>query len=464
MKSPQTVSLLRSVRFRIAAWNMLFMVVAAVIAVAGLRQAIHWTLLHEVDQVLQEDGKEVALVVGELGGQGIEAIAGELRRKAAGHEQHQWFVQLLDADGQIVWSSGDPGALGDDELGEPDGVLHNSGDFRLLLESTSKNPVGITRVRLGSSLRLMHGDMSRIDRLLLTVVLLVLVSAPFCGFWLAGLATGRLERMTTSAAGLRPTQLNERLPTHGIGDEFDLLSETINHLLDRIADFIQEKRDFLAHAAHELRTPIAAIRASVEVSLSSDRDKKDYRELLEQILDETEEMEVLVNQVLLLSEADSMVDHSPTEEVVFSEIVRKSVEMFMGVAEEREVELHAEIVDNVLLRGVKRYLGQLVNNLIDNAIKYSQKGDRVDVVLEDSPTQTCLIVRDTGIGIAKENLTRIFDRFYREDLARQRDAIRGTGLGLSICKSIVDAHGGEISCVSEAGNGSEFTVTFPKQI
>lgn len=441
---------------------MLFMAVAAIVAVVSLRQAIHWTLLHEVDQVLQEDGKEVALVVGELADLGIEAIADELRRKAAGHEQHQWFVQLLNVDGHIVWSSSNPETLGENGLSVPDGVLHNRGEFRLLLESTPDNPAGIVRVRLGSSLRLMRGDMARIDRLLLTVVLLILIFAPFCGYWLAGLATHRLENITTSAAGLRPSQLSERLPTYGVGDEFDLLSDTINHLLDRIADFIQEKRDFLAHAAHELRTPIAAIRASVEVSLSSDREKQDYRELLEQILDETEEMEVLVNQVLLLSEADSMVDHAPTEEVTLSDIVRKSVEMFMGVAEERGIALHTDVNGNITMRGVKRYLGQLANNLIDNAIKYTQPGGRVDVTLEEDPEQIRLVVRDTGVGIAKENLSRIFDRFYREDLARQRDAVRGTGLGLSICKSIVDAHGGEISCASELESGSTFLVTFSK--
>ena len=160
-------------------------------------------------------------------------------------------------------------------------------------------------IRVGTSLSLIDDDLNRIDRLVLISAAVVFVAAPLLGYWLAGRMTGYLAEVIHTAARLHPDQLQERLPLRGTDDELDQLAKTINLLLDRIARHLQERRDFLANAAHELRTPLAAIRSSAEVALGGDRSAEEYEELLGEIIEEGIALEALVNQLLLLSETEA---------------------------------------------------------------------------------------------------------------------------------------------------------------
>jgi signal transduction histidine kinase len=293
--------------------------------------------------------------------------------------------------------------------------------------------------------------------------------------------------MISSAARLRPARLSERLPRRGTGDELDQLAHTFNALLDRIGAYWQAKQDFLADAAHELRTPLAAIRSSAEVALGHERTPEEYRELLADVLAESESLEVLVNQLLLLSAADADRLEVESQLVALDDLVRRAADMFQGVAESQGVRLDVSAPQEVLVRGNRHHLRQVVNNLIDNALKYTiakqgRRGDageampgnptdrregalpRVSVTLErrEDPRQAVLTVADEGIGIAPDHLPRIFDRFFRADPARMREGgLGGTGLGLSICHAVVTAHRGQISADSRVGQGSTFIVALP---
>jgi signal transduction histidine kinase len=284
--------------------------------------------------------------------------------------------------------------------------------------------------------------------------------------------------MIRTTARLHPGEVGERLPIRGTGDELDSLAHTINGLLDRIASYLQQKHDFLANAAHDLRTPLAAIRSSVEVALTSARTDEDYRELLGVVIEQCSALQTLVNQLLLLSESDAdrlQIDETP---VALDEVVSRVVEMFEGVAEDKGVELRVSELPPVAVPGNRHHLRQVISNLLDNAIKFTaaradgegcSPGDKshrgcVEVGLEDDQNERVvrLKIRDNGIGIGPADLPYIFDRFYRADKARARDGVAGgTGLGLSICKAIVDAHGGQISVESHPGKGATFTVTLP---
>lgn len=460
MRVKRPISFFRSVRFRIAALTTLAVAVVATVALLGLRQALHWTLLHEVDRVLQEDVAEVTLVISELSPSGLDAIADELTRKAAGHRQHRWFARLLDADGGEVWRSHDAEETAPTPQ-KTDARPRTVGDIRTLRAAAPPNPLGVASVQVGSSMSLFNEDLELIDHLVAAAVLMILIVSPLCGYWLAGIATRDLEAMTAMASSLRPTQLEERLPYRGIDDEFDRLAGAFNHLLGRISTFVDERRSFLADAAHELRTPIAAIRSSIEVALDGERTREDYRELLGQVLDESESLEVLVNQLLLLSEATASVDRGQPERTPLSAVTAKAAEMFAGVAESRDIRLESSIAPGIVVNGVRRHLSQVVNNLLDNAIKYTPEGGRVTLSLNAIDGAARLKVADNGVGISAEDLPHVFERFFRADRARQRDDAHGTGLGLSICQSIVEAHGGEVACRSRPGEGTEFIVLLP---
>jgi signal transduction histidine kinase len=306
--------------------------------------------------------------------------------------------------------------------------------------------------------------MARIDGTVVVAAGFVLLIAPATGYWLASRAVGPLGKITQTAARLRPSRLQERLPVRGTGDELDQLAVTVNGFLDRIAVYLQQKRDFLAHAAHELRSPLAAIRSSVEVALNGDRSKEEYENLLIDIIDEGAALETLVNQLLLISETEAEHLKSEYSAVKLDTIVAQTVNMFQGVAESREItlELHSSGPMHVL--GNRNLLRQLANNLVDNAIKYTPAGGRVTVELnhEERSNTAVLTVSDTGIGIAPEDVPRVFDRFFRADRSRTKftDAV-GTGLGLSICQAVIVAHGGEITCQSEPAVGTRLVVRLP---
>ena len=454
----------RTLRFRLAAWNAAVVVITAIVTLVGLRQGVRWALVHELDQVLIDDARQVALSLASTSHFERPILRAELTRKAEGHEHRDWYVKLLDRDKKVVWASAGarpdiPALVLDTDLSPV-----SFGGYRIVNHQVPPSMDGVEFIRVGAALSRIQADMARIDRWVLLAAGAVLLAAPLCGYWLAARAAQTVGEIITTASRLRPAHLEERLSIRGSGDELDQLAQTINSLLDRIAAYLNTKRDFLANAAHELRTPLAAIRSSVEVALSGDRSREEYEELLVDVIEECGSLETLVNQLLLLSETEAELPASKFEQVDLSDLAAKSVDMFDGVADVRGVGLRAGRLTPAHVHGNPTHLRQVLNNLIDNAVKYTQPGGsvRVDVAVDDAAKQVRLTVIDTGQGISADEQRHIFERFYRADSSRSRTpGVGGTGLGLSICQSVIHNHGGEINFHSEPDKGTTFTVTLP---
>ncbi|RPH84374.1 MAG: HAMP domain-containing protein, partial [Planctomycetaceae bacterium] len=293
---------MRSLRFRLMLVNACVVLLASMATLFTLRAGMQFALLHELDQILSEDLSEVELALAA----GDDARSSELReqleRKARGHIQHRWFVQLLpvagisggetsgpDAAGPLLlasvqadgnrWQSVNTPAF----LRDHPGPLHSPTTlegYRIHTRTIGKGQGVLTQLRIGASLDLIRRDLALIDRITGVVMVLGLIIAPLGGYALAGVATRPLEQIIRTADRLRPEQLNERLPLRGRGDELDQLSLAFNLLLDLIASFLERNGDFLANAAHELRTPLAALRSTAEVALRSERSVTEYQELL----------------------------------------------------------------------------------------------------------------------------------------------------------------------------------------
>lgn len=455
----------RTLRFRLAAWNAAVVILTALVTLFGLRQGVHYTLVHELDQLLLEDIREIGFSIGELHyPTADDDLEKDLERKARGHAQHGWFVQLLDPDGKELWASFSAPPARPLMPQVPDGTPVSVDSVRLVQRRVSRDKSSPIIVRVGATLSMLQQDMSHIDRLAANAAIAALLIAPACGYWLAGRATRPLADIINTTDRLRPEQLNERLPLRGTGDELDHLSRTFNGLLDRIAIYLQQKRDFLANAAHELRTPLAAIRSSVEVALNSDRTRDEYEELLANIIEEGASLELLVNQLLLLAETEADRLKTRGQPVRMDEVIQKAVAMFHGAAEVRDLELYCEPLPAVTVEGNRDHFRQVLNNLLDNAIKFTPPQGRITVSLaaEAESREAVLRVADTGIGIPEADMAHLFDRFYRADKSRRRDIEqRGTGLGLSICQAVATAHGGRIHVESELGRGTTFVVRLP---
>lgn len=455
---------LASLRARLTLWNAAVVVFVVVIALWAVREGLRWTLVAETEELLLQDAAEIALAV-ESCYPDLERLHGDLDRKAIGHSPRRMFVELLDAEGHSLWSSiHTPELLDLPPPRQAAGPLLAADPFRVAQRYVDLGQRGGCWVRVGMSLEFVQADVAKLTRLSLIVGGLVLALAPLGGYLLSGRATKPLSDLIRTAARLRPSNLTERLPLRGSGDELDRLSATINGLLDRIALYLERHREFLANAAHELRSPLAAVHSSVEVALNTPRSTEEYQELLESIIDECGQLSTLVNQLLLLAENDAgflEVQHRPVE---LGSILERAVDMFKGAAEERQVELTLHFDSRAIVSGDGPKLRQVIHNLIDNSLKFTPPGGRVQVALErDEAAGVALLrVADSGIGIAEHELPRIFERFYRVDKSRDRDDRRaGNGLGLSICAAIVEAHGGRIEATSRIGQGTTFLVRLP---
>jgi signal transduction histidine kinase len=326
-------------------------------------------------------------------------------------------------------------------------------------------------VRVGVRRDRIDEDIWRLTEWMLTAFAIILVAAPLSGYWLAGRATRPLATILSTTGRLHPDNLSERLPLRGSGDELDQLSLTLNGMLDRLAVHLEQQRAFVANAAHELRSPLTAMRTSLEVALERERSPEEYRELFADIIEECTSLAILINQLLLLAEGDAGLLHADGE-VRLDELVQRAADMFQGLAEQRGVSLHVQLpqaggtgVSPVVLRGNRVHLREVIHNLIDNALKYTPEGGDVSVEVNAPPgsPRVQMLVRDTGAGIPPEDLPNVFERFYRVDKSRQRDqpASGGSGLGLSICQAIVQAYGGDISLASTLGKGTTVTVSLP---
>jgi heavy metal sensor kinase len=492
--------IVRSLRFRLMLWNAGAVALTGVAILLAVREGVRLTLLRELDEVLNEDLREIELFLQDPQYDWI-ALTEELDRKALGHDFHRWFVQFYDAQGQPAWASlhtpplpplaqaeqaqqtftvDDPQPANRGAPGRPAALPAGKGAaaerFRLSYRALPRPVKEAAAVCVGCSQRYLARDMATIDRQVLVVGLAVLTISPLVGHLLTNRTIQPLAQMIRTTARLRPGELGQRVPVRGTGDELDSLARTINGLLDRIADYLQQEHDFLANAAHDLRTPLAAIRSNVEVALSGDRSEHEYRELLDLVIEQCSSLQTLLNQLLLLAETDANRLQTDPEPVPLEQVVARVAEMFEGVAEELGVELVvADALPPAPIAGRRHHLRQVVSNLVDNALKFTaarapatsgdeQPPPRVTIVLErdDQAARVRLRVSDNGTGIAPADVPHVFERFYRADKSRSRDGIAGgTGLGLSICKAIVDAHGGSIHVKSKPGDGAVFTVVLP---
>ncbi|HUY34514.1 MAG TPA: ATP-binding protein [Pirellulales bacterium] len=477
MRFERLSGVFRSLRFRLTAWNTAVVLLTVGAALVGIREGLRHTLLLETDQLLADDAEEIAQSIVESY-PNLEGVFHSIDRKADAHVHQKLFVQLIGPDGAVVRSTSSTPVERQaiSHAVPPDKPLQRDkpsvgGPYRRFEHVLDVPGLPAYTVRVGVSLENVEDDLATLTRLIMIAGAAVLLLAPLGGYWLAGRATHPLARIIRAAARLRPSHMEERLPIRRTGDQLDQLSHTINQFLDQIADYLARNREFVANAAHELRSPLAAIQSSVEVALNADRSTDEYKNLLYEIVDECSRLGVLVNQLLLLAESDAGGLRVQRDVVWLDRLVATSLDMFRGAAEERGIELSSCFSGSAAVLGEAGRLRQVINNLIDNSLKFTPSGGRVLVELgsDVGPAapghpvdQVILRVTDSGGGISADDLPHIFERFYRGDKSRHRDDPNcGNGLGLSICQSIVEAHGGAIEVESVVSRGTRFTAYLP---
>jgi two-component system, OmpR family, heavy metal sensor histidine kinase CusS len=321
-------------------------------------------------------------------------------------------------------------------------------------------PTGSVLIQAAVTLAPNVRAMRELVAVFLTIGPVALLSTLAGGFWLARKALSPVDRMAATAAEITATQLDRRLAEPEAKDELGYLAQTFNAMIARLQRSFEEVRRFTADAAHELRTPLAAMRTEAEVALRSLRSPERDARVLENLLEEIERLTRLVSHLLFLCREETGVGVGNLHPVRLDEIVGDVCEHMKVAAREKGLDLSVERADICLVNGEADRLRQLFFNLLDNAIKYTQTGGKVTVETQTLSDQTLVTVADTGIGIAPEHLPHVFDRFYRVDSSRSSET-EGTGLGLAICRSIAESHAGRLEITSTLGIGTCVTLIIP---
>ena len=296
----------------------------------------------------------------------------------------------------------------------------------------------------------------------LSLLLLIPLSSIF-GWVVAGRALQPLNSVARAAQNITGSNLNSQIPLRGAGDELDHLIDSFNRMTGRLAQSFEQIRRFSTDVSHELRTPLTTIRGQLEVALFTAETAEQYREAMVTALEAVEQLSSIVRALLLLSQAESgqlVLQKAPLD---LSDVVLDVVDQFQIPAQEKYIALSAEITAGSHISADRTQIERLLSNLLTNALKYTppQGSVRVRVGPAESAGLVQLQVEDTGVGIPAENLPHIFDRFYRVRNP-ETNRIEGLGLGLSFVSWIVEAHGGRIDVASAVGEGTRFTILFPR--
>ena len=315
-------------------------------------------------------------------------------------------------------------------------------------------------VQVGTSMESIEQTLQRFLILLLVAMPLALAVALAGGWFLAGRALRPVDAITLAAQRIAAGDLSQRLTKSAASDEIGRLAATFNNMIGRLDSSFRQIRQFTSDASHELRTPLTVMKGETELVLRRPRPIEDYQSVLESNLEEIDRMSHIVDELLFLSRADIGEVKTESMPVALQTLVEDIHRQATLLGQERNVEVVLGTVMPSVVQGDELRLHELLLNLVENAVKYSHPGGKVELALVADSRHARLSVADQGIGIASTDHSRIFDRFFRTDVARSHTK-KGTGLGLAICAWIVEAHGGRIDVKSELGHGSIFTVTLP---
>jgi len=461
-----------SIGLRLALWYVLIFALAQAVFGIGMYAVLRHHLRTIVNDSLRQEMRDLQNVLQE---QKPSLSAGRLSEEvteAYAQDHAGQYLQIFTAQGETIYVSPfltkhplpaiSPSSTPQTYF--EDLVMENK-RFRFLDFSFNAHDRTFL-VQLGTPTGEIYETLGTFRHYLLLLAPLVLLLAAFGGNWLSHRALAPVDALTRTARTITVANLSRRLDSPDTGDELQRLSETLNEMLARIESSVQRITEFTADASHELRTPVALIRAEAEIALGRDRSHEEYRSSLQHVLHEAERMTQMLEQLLALVRADSGGETLSMADFDIGDLVREAAEAWRKVAAPQSHQFTVSIPEQrIPVTADRQALRRVLDILLDNAVKYSAARGGIALTVELQPNaarpdRVTLRVRDHGLGIPLEEQSKIFERFYRVDKARSRQ-MGGAGLGLAIAQWIVHQHHGAINVSSKPGEGAEFTVDLP---
>ena len=458
-----------SIRTRLILWNTSALLTILLLVSALSYSVLAWSLRRDVDASLSSMAKVVRdASARHPADDGREATL----RTIFGVGLHDTFFQLFDRDGRPIAASprlapdSPPMSAAARERGARGRrtfetiELPRAQRVRLLTVPLRRDDEVRELLQIGTSTQRTDRALTRYAETLLVLVPLGVALAAIGGAAIARVALRPVDEMARAARRITAEDLGRRLEPRGAGDELDRLADTLNGMLERLEGGFALMRRFTADAAHELRTPLTALRGTIEVALRTERAATEYRRVLASSLEEVEHLIRLAEDLLLLSRSSA----GPAlrrEPVDLEAVVMEALDVGVRLSRGTGVSVRLGELAPLVTRGDVVALSRALMNLVENAVKYTPRGGRVELSLTASHGDVVLAVQDTGAGIDPADAERVFEPFVRLDASRAQDT-GGAGLGLAIARSIVAGHGGTLILESRPGAGCRFTIRLPR--
>jgi heavy metal sensor kinase len=337
------------------------------------------------------------------------------------------------------------------------GVAADGRPFRFISASSVGRADTVT-IGVARPESLILDSLHRLRLILALAVPVALLLAVVGGFLLAGRALSPIQTMAEKARLITADNLADRLPIENPNDELGQLADVFNDMLSRLQDAFERLRRFTADASHELRTPLTVIRSVGEVGLRTDQHEASYRETIGSMLEETDSLARLTDDLLALTRLDAGPSSRARQSMEISGLVAEVADCLRVLAEEKGQEMRLDLEWGITVTIDRVMIRQALINILDNAVKYSPPGGTISVSVGKTETgKACIAIEDEGPGIPPAERRRIFERFYR--MPQSPEARRsGAGLGLSIALRAVEREGGRIEVSEGANGGSVFNV------
>lgn len=389
------------------------------------------------------------------------------------HGRNPWlYLVVTSPDGQVIVRSQnapDPGMLASSRGFQRALTAHDvleivdpgfEEPLRCLSRMVSGKDGNKYVVQLATSLEYQFKTLENFVKNMLVGGAVFLVVTVLMGWFIVNDTFMRVRRIRRAAERISAANLTLRLPVSGSEDEIDRLGQTFNRMIDRIRSSFDRVMRFTADASHEIRTPIGAMRSEVEQALENRRTVEEYERVLASCLEELDKLGTIANNLLTLARADMQEKRPAFAEVNLSEVLAGVSDIGAALAQQKNIRFESSVPSGLAVRGDAEKLSRLFTNLVDNAVRYTDKGGHVCLKAEAQNGRVSVAVEDSGIGIEESELSRIFDRFYRSERGRLSSP-EGSGLGLSICAAMAKEHRAEIDVETTPGQGSTFLVIFP---
>jgi len=448
---------------RLTAWYTLILLTLSLLVCLFCYFRLQHLLLKQVDKILIDETHEFIDDI--TGSDDMAAGCRRFEEDVKRRKYYQIEFRVLDRDGRTVYATAQafrlPPAVPAAQTFLTERLEGRRSRYRVYQRPFTAGSQDLL-LQIATTTRPDTELLERFYENVLWALPLIMAVSILCGMFAARTPCRIIRNIAGIAGTITSDNLHQRLPVPQARDEVRALTETINGMIERLERSFTELRRFTADVSHELRNPLFALRGTMEVALSRQRDAAEYSETISECLEKIDFLIRMVNNLFLISRFETGKISLEAQAVNLADAVQDIVDFYAPTAQERGVELSIIRQDTAVVPADKTRLLQLLSNLLDNAMKFTPAGGSVRISIAQERAAIHLAVTDSGIGIPEQDMPHVFERLYQVDAARSGER-HGAGLGLQICKRIAEAHGWTIAVSRNEGPGVTFSVTIPVQ-